>query len=121
MKVSLELSILNKAKRIRLGVIDMDISIKNDAQVLANDATLRHLSPRETQVKDLILLGFVNKEIAEKLHIEPRTIKFHAGRLYAKYGVHSRDALILLLTKVKNLVEEEPKIDFDKLEREGKH
>jgi DNA-binding NarL/FixJ family response regulator len=54
------------------------------------------LSQRETQVLDLLLDNQSNKEIAVKLNISERTVKFHVSNVLTKFGVHRRADLILL-------------------------
>ena len=48
------------------------------------------LTARERQVLDLILLARSNREIAEQLGIEERTVKAHVGRLMRKTGAENR-------------------------------
>jgi DNA-binding NarL/FixJ family response regulator len=48
------------------------------------------LTARERQVLDLILLAQSNREIAEQLGIEERTVKAHVGRLMRKTGAENR-------------------------------
>jgi DNA-binding NarL/FixJ family response regulator len=49
-----------------------------------------HLTDRERQVLDLILLARSNREIATQLGIEERTVKAHVGRLMRKTGTNNR-------------------------------
>lgn len=49
-----------------------------------------HLTARERQVMDLILLARSNREIAKELGIEERTVKAHVGRLMRKTGAENR-------------------------------
>jgi DNA-binding NarL/FixJ family response regulator len=49
-----------------------------------------HLTDREREVLDLILLARSNREIAEQLGIEERTVKAHVGRLMRKTGSENR-------------------------------
>jgi DNA-binding NarL/FixJ family response regulator len=49
-----------------------------------------HLTARESQVLELILLARSNREIASQLGIEERTVKAHVGRLMRKTGVDNR-------------------------------
>lgn len=49
-----------------------------------------HLTAREQQVLELILLARSNREIASHLGIEERTVKAHVGRLMRKAGVENR-------------------------------
>lgn len=48
------------------------------------------LTPREQAVLRLLALGCTNKEIAQRLHIRPRTVKFHLDNVYSKLGVTTR-------------------------------
>lgn len=52
-----------------------------------------HLTARERQVLDLILMARSNREIALELGIEERTVKAHVGRLMRKTGAENRIAL----------------------------
>ncbi len=51
------------------------------------------LSPRERQVLDLILVARSNREIAEELGIEERTVKAYVASLMRKNGVDNRVSL----------------------------
>jgi len=51
------------------------------------------LSDREREVLDLILLARSNREIAQQLGIEERTVKAHVGRLMRKTGSDNRIGL----------------------------
>ena len=54
------------------------------------------LSPREMQVLDLLLDNLSNKEIASRMKIAERTVKFHVSNVLTKFGVNRRADLILL-------------------------
>ena len=54
------------------------------------------LSKREQEVLNGLLENLANKEVAERLHISERTVKFHVSNLLAKFGVRRRADLILL-------------------------
>jgi len=54
------------------------------------------LSRREQEVLNLLLDNLANKELAERLHISERTVKFHVSNILAKFGVRRRADLILL-------------------------
>jgi DNA-binding CsgD family transcriptional regulator len=51
------------------------------------------VSRREQEVLDCILQSLSNKEIAAKLNVAERTVKFHVSSLLAKFGVADRVAL----------------------------
>jgi len=48
------------------------------------------LSIRERQVISLVVMGFMNSEIAERLFLAESTIKSHLSSAFAKLGVRSR-------------------------------
>jgi DNA-binding NarL/FixJ family response regulator len=48
------------------------------------------LSERERQVLGLVAAGATNREIAEKLHLSPYTVKEYASTLYRKLEVRNR-------------------------------
>ncbi len=51
------------------------------------------VSRREREVLGCVLQGLANKEIASKLNVAERTVKFHVSSLLAKFGVSDRVAL----------------------------
>lgn len=48
------------------------------------------LSPREREVLGLLATGATNREIAERLHLSPHTVKEHTSSLYRKLEVRNR-------------------------------
>jgi DNA-binding NarL/FixJ family response regulator len=58
--------------------------------------TPTNLSRREQEVLEGLLENLANKEIASKLNISDRTVKFHVSNLLSKFGVRRRADLILL-------------------------
>lgn len=55
-----------------------------------------NLSRREQEVMDSLMLNLSNKEIANKLNISERTVKFHVSNLLSKHGVRRRADLIVM-------------------------
>ena len=49
--------------------------------------------PREQEVLDGVLQSLASKEIASKLNVSARTVKFHVSSLLAKFGVTNRITL----------------------------
>jgi DNA-binding NarL/FixJ family response regulator len=57
------------------------------------------LSPRERQVMSMVVLGFSNRQVANKLHVTETTVKSHLSSSYRKLGVRSRhEATALILS-----------------------
>jgi DNA-binding NarL/FixJ family response regulator len=54
------------------------------------------ISRREKDIVDCLLSNLSNKEIASKLNISERTVKFHVSNLLSKFKVQRRADLILL-------------------------
>jgi DNA-binding NarL/FixJ family response regulator len=53
------------------------------------NARLRTLTRRETQVLQALAGGMERKEIAARLYVSPHTVRTHVQRVLAKLGVHS--------------------------------
>ena len=52
------------------------------------------LSPRQREVLQLVAEGGNTKEIAEILHVSPRTVEFHRYRIMETLGLHSTAELV---------------------------
>jgi LuxR family maltose regulon positive regulatory protein len=63
--------------------------VTSDTQKSQSDI-LTPLRVREIEVLKLVADGQTNKEIANKLHISLRTVKFHMTSIFSKLGVGSR-------------------------------
>jgi DNA-binding NarL/FixJ family response regulator len=56
----------------------------------STDTEVENLSRRESEVLELIVHGFSNKEIAGRLSISVETLRWHLHQIYRKLHVHSR-------------------------------
>jgi DNA-binding NarL/FixJ family response regulator len=50
----------------------------------------RSLTPREQAIVELLVRGWTNRQIAQRLALSEHTVKVRMGRLFAKLGVKSR-------------------------------
>lgn len=77
---------------------------KIDAQLSAVFSTLTN---KEMEILMLTLRGISSKEIAQRLHISPKTIHSYRSRIFEKLDVENEVALILLALKEGLLMPEE--------------
>jgi pimeloyl-ACP methyl ester carboxylesterase/DNA-binding CsgD family transcriptional regulator len=59
---------------------------------IAPDAELPELSPRESDVLELVATGLSNEEIAERLYLSVRTVERHLTNIYAKLRLSGKAA-----------------------------
>jgi DNA-binding NarL/FixJ family response regulator len=78
-------------RRLLSKLIDRLLNVPDSALTQAG----LHLTDREKQVLELILLARSNREIASQLGIEERTVKAHVGRLLRKTGAENRIELTM--------------------------
>jgi DNA-binding NarL/FixJ family response regulator len=64
---------------------------------VAQAAARWELTPRQTEVLELVARGLANKVIAAELHCAPSTVEVHVRTILEKAGVDSRAALIARL------------------------
>lgn len=60
---------------------------------------LERLTPRETEVMELVAEGLRNQDVAETLGISEQTVKVHRGRVMRKLKVDSVAALVRVATE----------------------
>lgn len=53
------------------------------------------LSQREAEVAELVTKGLSNKEVASRLFVTEKTVKFHLTNIYKKMNLRSRAQLIV--------------------------
>lgn len=56
---------------------------------------LYKLTKREIETLSLLAKGWSNQQIADKLCLTIRTVKFHTGNIYSKLGIKSRSQAIV--------------------------
>lgn len=78
-------------RRVLSKLIDRLLKVPDFSLTCSNP----HLTDREREVLDLILMARSNREIARELGIEERTVKAHVGRLMRKTGSDNRIELTM--------------------------
>jgi non-specific serine/threonine protein kinase len=58
------------------------------------------LTPRERDVLGYLIEGMTDREIADALFISPRTVQSHLARLFAKLGVNTRTAAVIVASRM---------------------
>lgn len=72
-----------------------------DQELAAIRQRMATLTPRETEVLDLIIEGLLNKQVAATLGAAEKTIKVHRARVMAKMEVRSLAALVRMVDRVR--------------------
>lgn len=68
----------------------------NESEKTEAQDTFPELTPRESEVLELIAKGFENDEIADQLFISPKTVRNHITHIFSKLQVSSRSKAIVL-------------------------
>jgi len=72
-------------RQLLSGFVDVDSILTSQGRRLKTDS-VANLSRQEQEVLDSLLQNLSNKEIASKLNIAERTVKFHVSNLLNKFG-----------------------------------
>lgn len=68
-----------------------------------------HLTPREKQTFELLRFNFTVVEIAQHLHLSPRTVEFYVRMMRSKFNCKSKRDLVRLITSKNLMVAEQGK------------
>jgi DNA-binding NarL/FixJ family response regulator len=68
-------------------------------QLRENRELREPLTPRELEVLVLISEGLHNSEIAERLFVTERTVKFHVSSILAKLGANNRTEAVAVAAR----------------------
>lgn len=66
---------------------------------MVKDVFEMQLTKREIEILKLLAEGWSNKQIADRLYITIRTVKFHTNNIYTKIMVDSRSEAIAWMWK----------------------
>ena len=82
----------------------VEAAVRRDAQIRQEqlhrdqiEARLSCLTPREREVLGLVVDGYINKEIADRLGIQQRTVEIHRQQAMKKLGANSSVDLVRLV------------------------
>lgn len=89
--------------KIQAVFVEKQIMIHQPEEFILNEEGLKrlNLTNREYQILKLIVQGYSNSEIADKLFLSLSTIKTHVSNLYTKMNVKSRFKAIAVAKKMK--------------------
>lgn len=83
---------------VSAGLITIDPALASSLivpETTADDPVLEALTPRETEVLQLLAEGLPNKQIAQQLAISPNTVKFHINSILTKLNAQSRTEAVV--------------------------
>ncbi len=69
-------------------------SSEHGAPPLPSVRPLRNITPRETQILQLIWAGYMNRDIGHRLQISVRTVEAHRSSIMLKLGVSNTAQLL---------------------------
>lgn len=67
---------------------------------LAHDAVTRALSPRQTEVADLVADGYTNPQIAKALGIDEGSVRVYVSRVGRKLGCRTGRDVRVEITRI---------------------
>ena len=76
------------------------VYLDDPPQAMLGSLPTCELSEREKTLLSCLTLGIPNKEIAERMHLSPRTVKNYLDELMEKTGIHSRTELAVKASRL---------------------
>ena len=96
--------LVETVRRVAAGQSMLDPAVT--AQVLARlrdgppeDPVMKHLTPKEHQILDLVGEGLTNRQIADRLALAEKTVKNYVSTMLGKLGVESRTQAAIIATR----------------------
>ena len=99
-----DMAIVREGDRLEIGPdVQVRFNYRRRDELAAADPTARAaevgLSARELDVAQLVAEGLTTQEVADRLHISPRTVSKHLGNIYERLGLPGRAALAKLIVQ----------------------
>jgi len=94
--------LLEAARALCQGLIVLDPALAPaliPTTALTEFDTLEDLTPRESEVLQLLAEGLTNKAIGQRLAISDHTVKFHVNAILSKLGAQSRTEAVVQATR----------------------
>lgn len=88
--------ILNSIKEIAKGATILSPELTEMSPSKKSTSPKQRLTTREREVVALLVKGYRNRQIAEALFIEERTVRFHLGKTFKKLGVKNRTQAVMV-------------------------
>jgi two-component system nitrate/nitrite response regulator NarL len=84
-----------------IGELARDSSAGTHTLSFAGNNSIKHLTPREKQVAEMVHGGGNNKTIARQLDISERTVKAHLSAIFRKLDIENRLHLALFFSELR--------------------
>jgi PAS domain S-box-containing protein len=81
---------LNKSQKTYMDIIESNLDEVVSSFTVRLSSSHLNLTPTEIQVANLIKQGKRSKEIAELIHISPKSVAFHRGNIRKKLGLQNK-------------------------------
>ena len=99
-----DMAIVREGDRLEIGPdVQVRFTYRRQEELASADPTARAaeigLSARELDVAQLVAEGLTTQEVADRLHISPRTVSKHLGNIYERLGLPGRAALAKLIVQ----------------------
>lgn len=99
-----DMAIVREGDRLEIGPdVQVRFGYRRQDELAAPEPTARAaeigLSARELDVAQLVAEGLTTQEVADQLHISPRTVSKHLGNIYERLGLPGRAALAKLIVQ----------------------
>ena len=97
-------TLLAAAQAAAHGLAVLDPSLAPDLLPAAGPGTkalpIEELTPRESEVLQLLAEGLTNKAIAQRLNVSDHTVKFHVNAILSKLNAQSRTEAVVRATRL---------------------
>lgn len=79
---------------------NLDLGAEHDPEVAGLISRLQTLTPQQSRVLGMLAEGLLNKQIADRLGVQERTVKAHLTAIFERLGVRNRTQASVILREL---------------------